>query len=87
LTVAVAGDACADRAVASQPTSEVPMTENPGEPDRPFHDPEPSLGGPDVAAAVDNAESGTENEGAHRPAPPGAEGESRLEQMREVDEE
>ena len=62
------------------------MTENPGEPDHPFHDPEPSLGGPDVVAAVDNAESGSESEVAHRPAAPGEEGESRLEQMREIDE-
>ena len=62
------------------------MTENPGGPDRPLHDPDPSLGGPDVTAAVDNAESGGEAEGTHGPAGPGEEGESRLEQMREVDE-
>jgi hypothetical protein len=64
---------------------EVPMTEKPGEPDRPLHDPDPSLGGPDVTAAVENAEAGTEAEGAHRPAAPGEEGDSRLEQMREVE--
>jgi hypothetical protein len=62
------------------------MTESPGGPDRPLHSPDPSLGGPDVAAAVDNAESGTEAEGTHGPAAPGEEGESRLEQLREVDE-
>ena len=61
------------------------MTEQPGEPDRPLHSPDPSLGGPDVAAAVDNAEAGTKAEGAHRPAAPGEEGDSRLEQLREVE--
>lgn len=60
------------------------MTEKPTEPDRPLRSPEPSLGGPDVAAAVENAEAGTEAEGAHRPAAPGEEGDSRLEQLREV---
>jgi len=63
------------------------MTEKPGEPDRPLHSPDPSLGGPDVAAAVQNAETGTEAEDAHQPAAPGEEGDSRLEQMREVDQE
>jgi hypothetical protein len=63
------------------------MTEKPGEPDRPLHSPDPALGGPDVAAAVQNAEAGTEAEGAHRPAAPGEEGDSRLEQMREVEPE
>jgi hypothetical protein len=61
------------------------MTEQPGEPDRPLHSPDPSLGGPDVAAAVDNAEAGTEAEGAHRPAAPGEKGDSRLEQLRQVE--
>jgi hypothetical protein len=63
------------------------MTEKPGEPDRPLYSPDPSLGGPDVAAAVQNAETGTEAEDAHRPAAPGEEGDSRLEQMREVDQD
>jgi hypothetical protein len=35
---------------------------------------------------VDNAESGTKAEGTHGPAAPGEEGESRLEQMREVED-
>jgi hypothetical protein len=58
------------------------MAEVPG----PLHSPDPSLGGPDIDAAVQNAESGTLTEGVHRPAAPG-EGseESRLEQMRQVD--
>jgi hypothetical protein len=34
---------------------------------------------------VDNAEAGTEAEGAHRPAAPGEEGDSRLEQLRQVE--
>lgn len=61
------------------------MTEKPTEPDRPLHSPDPSLGGPDVAAAVENAEAGTEAEGVHRPAAPGEDGDSRLEQLREVE--
>jgi hypothetical protein len=53
---------------------------------RPLRSPEPSRGGPDVDAAVQNAESDTQTEGVHRSAPPGqAVGDSRLEQMREVD--
>jgi hypothetical protein len=63
------------------------MTEQPGGRDRPLHSPDPSLGGQDVVAAVDNAEAGSEAEGVHRPAAPGEEGESRLEQLREVDEQ
>jgi hypothetical protein len=51
----------------------------------PLHSPDPSLSGPDVDAAVQNAESGTAVEGVHRPAGPGEEGDSRLEQLREVD--
>ena len=61
------------------------MAEQPGGPDRPLHSPEPSWGGPDVDAAVQNAESGSLTEGVHRPAGPGEEGESRLEQLTEVD--
>ena len=57
------------------------MTEQPD----PLHSPDPSRGGPDVDAAVQNAESGTATEGVHRPAGPGEEGDSRLEHMREVD--
>jgi hypothetical protein len=53
---------------------------------RSLESPDPSLGGPDVDAAVQNAESGTQTEGVHRPAPPDqAVGDSRLEHMREVD--
>jgi len=53
---------------------------------RPLRSPEPSRGGPDIDAAVQNAESDTQAEGVHRSAPPGqAVGDSRLEQMREVD--
>ena len=53
---------------------------------RPLRSPEPSRGGPDIDAAVQNAESDTQTEGVHRSAPPGqAVGDSRLEQMREVD--
>jgi hypothetical protein len=49
--------------------------------------PDPSRGGPDIDAAVQNAESGSQAEGVHRPAPPDeAVGDSRLEQMREVDQ-
>ncbi len=48
--------------------------------------PDPSLGGPDVEAAVENAESGTLTEDVHHPPAPGeGAAESRLEQMREVD--
>lgn len=48
--------------------------------------PDPSRSGPDIDAAVQNAESDSLTEGVHRPAPPGEEvGDSRLEQMREVD--
>jgi len=61
------------------------MTEKPGEAGRPLHDPEPSLGGPDVAAAVRDAEAGSQAEGTHGPAESGADGDSRLEQMREVE--
>ena len=53
---------------------------------RPLRSPEPSRGGPDIDAAVQNAESDTQTEGVHRSAPPGqGVGDSRLEQMREVD--
>lgn len=51
----------------------------------PLHSPDPSLSGPDVEAAVQNAESGTATEDVHHPAGPGEEGDSRPEQMREVD--
>jgi hypothetical protein len=48
--------------------------------------PDPSRGGPDIDAAVQNAESEARTEGVHRPAPPAEDvGDSRLEQMREVD--
>jgi hypothetical protein len=55
------------------------------EPDT-LHSPEPSWGGPDIDAAVQNAEEDSLTEGVHRPAAPGeTSADSRLEQMREVD--
>jgi hypothetical protein len=60
------------------------MTPDPEEPT--LGSPDPSRGGADVDAAVQNAESGSRTEGVHRPAPPAEEvGDSRLERMREVD--
>jgi hypothetical protein len=51
-----------------------------------LHSPEPSWGGPDIDAAVQNAEEGSLTEGVHRPAAPGeTSADSRLEQLREVD--
>lgn len=47
--------------------------------------PDESLGGPDVDAAVDNAEKGSQVEGEHTPSGQAESGESRLEQMTEVD--
>ena len=47
--------------------------------------PDPSRGGPDVDAAVENAERGSRVEGEHTPSGRAEPGESRLEQMREVD--
>lgn len=47
--------------------------------------PDPSRGGPDVEEAVDNAEDGSQAEGVHTPARAGESGDSRLEQMRDVD--
>jgi hypothetical protein len=47
--------------------------------------PDPSRGGPEVETAVDNAEDGSQAEGVHTPARAGESGDSRLEQMREVD--
>jgi hypothetical protein len=85
LSVAAVGDGSVDPRGRAAAQVEVAMTEKPGEADRPLHDPEPSLGGPDVAAAVRNAEAGSEAEGTHGPAEPGADGDSRLEQMREVE--
>lgn len=58
------------------------MADQPGT----LHSPEPSRGGPDIDAAVQNAEAGSRTEGVHRPAAPGeTSADSRLEQMREVD--
>ena len=51
----------------------------------PLGSPDPSRGGPDVDAAVENAEEGTQVEGVHTPSGQAEPGESRLEQMREVD--
>jgi hypothetical protein len=60
------------------------MTRDPDEPT--LHSPEPSLGGADIDAAVQNAESGSLTEAVHHPAPPDQDvGDSRLERMREVD--
>ena len=59
------------------------MTEQ--RPSQPLGSPDESRGGPDVESAVANAESGSRAEGDHTPARPGEEGNSRLEQMREVD--
>jgi len=60
------------------------MTSDPEEP--PLGSPDPSRGGPDIDAAVQNAESGSQTEGVHRPGAPGEQvGDSRLEGMREVD--
>ena len=60
------------------------MTSDPEHPT--LGSPDPSRSGPDIDAAVQNAESDSLTEGVHRPAPPGEEvGDSRLEQMREVD--
>jgi hypothetical protein len=47
--------------------------------------PDQSRGGPDIDAAVENAESGSEVEGVHTPSGQAESGDSRLEQMREVD--
>lgn len=53
---------------------------------RPYGSPDPSRGGPDIDAAVENAESDSLTEDVHHPAPPGQDvGDSRLEAMREVD--
>ncbi len=58
------------------------MADQPGT----LHSPEPSRGGPDIDAAVQNAEAGSLTEGVHHPAAPGeTSADSRLEQMREVD--
>ena len=48
--------------------------------------PDPSRSGPDIDAAVENAESDSLTEDVHHPAATGTEtGDSRLEQMHEVD--
>jgi hypothetical protein len=46
--------------------------------------PDPSLGGPTVDAAVENAEEGSQAEGDHVPSGQAASGESRVEQMPDV---
>lgn len=61
------------------------MAEDPVPPADPLGAPDPSLGGPGIQAAVENAESGSLAEGTHAPTLPGESGDSRLEQMREVD--
>ena len=51
-----------------------------------LHSPEPSRGGPDIDAAVRNAEEGSLTEGVHQSDAPGeTSADSRLEAMREVD--
>jgi hypothetical protein len=58
------------------------MADRPG----PLHDPEPSRGGSDIEAAVENAEAGSPTDDVHHPAAPGeTSADSRLEHMREVD--
>ena len=58
------------------------MADKPGT----LHSPEPSRGGPNIDAAVQNAEEDSLTVGVHRPAAPGeTSAESRLEQRREVD--
>lgn len=47
--------------------------------------PDESRGGPDVDTAVDNAESGSQVDGVHTPSGRAESGDSRLEQMTEVD--
>ncbi len=47
--------------------------------------PDESRGGPDIDAAVANAESGSQIDGVHTPSGQAESGDSRLEQMREVD--
>jgi hypothetical protein len=59
------------------------MTEQPS-PDS-LGSPDESRGGPDIDAAVANAESGSQVEGVHTPSGQEAPGQSRLEQMRDVD--
>ncbi len=56
-------------------------------PSEPLGSPDPSLGGIDVEAAVENAEAGSQVEGVHAPfgeEPTVEPGESRGEQLREV---
>jgi hypothetical protein len=51
-----------------------------------YGSPDPSRGGEDIDAAVQNAEDGSLTEDVHHPAPPAQDvGDSRLERMREVD--
>ena len=59
------------------------MTDN--SPSDSLGSPDETLGGPDVDAAVANAESGSQVEGVHTPSGHAESGDSRLEQMREVD--
>jgi hypothetical protein len=61
------------------------MAEESTEPSGPLGSPDPSRGGVDIQAAVDNAESASTAQGTHTPASPGESGTSRLEQMRDVD--
>jgi hypothetical protein len=61
------------------------MTEEGSRPSDPLGSPDESRGGPDIDAAVENAESGSQVEGVHTPSGTAESGESRLEQMREVD--
>jgi hypothetical protein len=62
-------------------------TESPESPSEPLGSPDPSLGGPTVEAAVENAETGSQVEGVHAPfggEPTVEPGESRGEQLRDV---
>jgi hypothetical protein len=63
------------------------MTEPEDQPTATLHSPEPSLGGPTIEAAVENAEAGTAAEGDHAPfgdEETVAPGETRVDQLRDV---
>lgn len=51
----------------------------------PLGSPDEGRGGPNVDAAVENAEAGSQVEGVHTPVGQAESGESRLERMTEVD--
>lgn len=61
------------------------MTEPTSIPPESLGSPDPSRGGRDIDEAVANAEGGSQVEGVHTPSGQAESGESRLEQMDEVD--